>query len=114
MKPISSITTPPPPLLKDQAREGEPALTLGLALSGGGSRATAFHLGCLRALHDLGVLNQVKILSTVSGGSVIGALPSGLPHLQLPQGISLSTLGGLLVPAMVVTLVSFLVSLPRV
>lgn len=46
---------------------------VGLALSGGGSRAIAFHLGCLRALHDLGILQQSKIISTVSGGSVIGA-----------------------------------------
>jgi len=42
------------------------------------------------------------------GGNVIGALPSGLPSLHLPQGISLTTLGGLIVPAMVITLVSFL------
>ncbi len=48
--------------------------TIGLALSGGGSRAIAFHLGCLRALHDLGLLGKVRVLSTVSGGSVIGAL----------------------------------------
>jgi NTE family protein len=46
---------------------------IGLALSGGGSRAIAFHLGCLRALHRLGLLDRVAILSTVSGGSVIGA-----------------------------------------
>ena len=48
--------------------------TIGLALSGGGSRAIAFHLGCLRALHQLGLLSRVTALSTVSGGSVIGAL----------------------------------------
>ncbi len=47
---------------------------IGLALSGGGSRAIAFHLGCLRALHDVSLLERVEILSTVSGGSVIGAL----------------------------------------
>ncbi|WP_292590041.1 patatin-like phospholipase family protein [Mesorhizobium sp.] len=47
---------------------------IGLALSGGGARAMAFHLGCLRALHDLGILDRVQILSTVSGGSVVGAL----------------------------------------
>lgn len=47
---------------------------IGLALSGGGSRAAAFHLGCLRALNDRGILEQVSTLSTVSGGSVIGAL----------------------------------------
>ncbi|NOJ48532.1 patatin-like phospholipase family protein [Bradyrhizobium archetypum] len=46
---------------------------IGLALSGGGSRAMAFHLGCLRALHDRGLLGKVRVLSTVSGGSVIGA-----------------------------------------
>ena len=46
---------------------------IGLALSGGGSRAIAFHLGCLRALNRLGLLNRVVILSTVLGGSVIGA-----------------------------------------
>src|SRR5438874_6644430 len=47
---------------------------IGLALSGGGSRAIAFHLGCLRALHDRGIVEQVRVLSCVSGGSVIGAL----------------------------------------
>jgi NTE family protein len=47
---------------------------IGIALSGGGARAMAFHLGCLRALHQLGILNRVQILSTVSGGSVIGGL----------------------------------------
>lgn len=49
-------------------------LKIGLALSGGGSRAIAFHLGCLRALHEHGLLDQVKVISTVSGGSVIGGL----------------------------------------
>lgn len=47
---------------------------IGLALSGGGSRAIAFHLGCLRVLHDRGILNKVAVLSGVSGGSVIAAL----------------------------------------
>src|SRR5579864_796576 len=46
---------------------------IALALSGGGSRAMAFHLGCLRALHDRGLLEKVRVVSTVSGGSVIGA-----------------------------------------
>ena len=47
---------------------------VGLALSGGGSRAIAFHLGCLRALHDLNVLNRIQVISSVSGGSVISAM----------------------------------------
>ena len=50
------------------------AIRYGLALSGGGSRAAAFHLGCMRALNDRGILNKVCTISTVSGGSVIGAL----------------------------------------
>lgn len=33
----------------------------------------AFHLGCMRALKDRGLLQRVAVLSTVSGGSVIGA-----------------------------------------
>jgi NTE family protein len=49
-----------------------PAPKIGLALSGGGSRAIAFHLGCLRALNRLGLLDRVTVISTVSGGSVIG------------------------------------------
>lgn len=47
---------------------------IGLALSGGGSRAIAFHLGCLRALDQRGVLQRVGVLSAVSGGSVVAAL----------------------------------------
>ena len=46
---------------------------LGLALSGGGFRATAFHLGVLKRLRELGVLDQIKVISTVSGGSITGA-----------------------------------------
>lgn len=49
-------------------------MKIGLALSGGGSRAIAFHLGCLRALHDRGILDRVELISGVSGGSVITAL----------------------------------------
>ncbi len=46
---------------------------IALALSGGGSRAIAFHLGCLRALNERGLLERVKTISSVSGGSVIAA-----------------------------------------
>jgi len=48
--------------------------TIGLALSGGGSRAAAFHLGCLRALHDLDLLRRVRVVSGISGGSLLAAL----------------------------------------
>jgi NTE family protein len=45
---------------------------LGLALSGGGYRAAAFHLGTLNKLHELGILKEVDVLSTISGGSITG------------------------------------------
>jgi NTE family protein len=48
--------------------------TIALALSGGGSRAIAFHLGCLRALHKSGLLEHISVISSVSGGSVLAAL----------------------------------------
>ncbi|MET9617514.1 patatin-like phospholipase family protein [Kitasatospora indigofera] len=47
---------------------------IGLALSGGGFRAAAFHLGCLRALQDRGLLNRVRVVSGISGGSLLAAL----------------------------------------
>ncbi|MBX5213956.1 patatin [Rhizobium sp. NLR10a] len=46
---------------------------IGLALSGGGARAMAFHLGCMRALRDRGILTNVRVISSVSGGSVLTA-----------------------------------------
>lgn len=53
---------------------GEPRVSLGLALSGGGLRAAFFHIGVLARLATLGLLRRVEVLSTVSGGSIIGAL----------------------------------------
>jgi NTE family protein len=47
--------------------------TIGLALSGGGFRAAAFHLGVMRKLQELGLLEKIDVLSCVSGGSIIGA-----------------------------------------
>lgn len=49
------------------------AAKLGLALSGGGFRATFFHLGVLRRLAELDVLRHVDVISSVSGGSILGA-----------------------------------------
>ncbi|RYF33822.1 MAG: SulP family inorganic anion transporter [Comamonadaceae bacterium] len=42
------------------------------------------------------------------GGAVVGALPSGLPGFYWPGAVPLSTLGTLLLPALTITLVSFL------
>lgn len=39
-----------------------------LVLSGGGYRATLFHLGALRRLNELGLLHRMDVISSVSGG----------------------------------------------
>ncbi len=46
---------------------------IGLALSGGGFRAAAFHLGVMHKLKELGLLEAVDLLTCVSGGSIAGA-----------------------------------------
>jgi predicted acylesterase/phospholipase RssA len=46
---------------------------IGLALSGGGFRASLYHLGLIRFLRDAGILPQVSHITSVSGGSIIGA-----------------------------------------
>ena len=50
----------------------EEANVVGLALSGGGIRSSAFCLGVLQALHVTSVLDRVDYLSTVSGGGYVG------------------------------------------
>jgi predicted acylesterase/phospholipase RssA len=45
----------------------------GLALSGGGFRASLFQIGILAALAEIDELRDVEIISCVSGGSIIGA-----------------------------------------
>jgi predicted acylesterase/phospholipase RssA len=47
---------------------------IGVAISGGGFRATAFGLGCFRALQDTGLLASVSVISGISGGSLLAAL----------------------------------------
>lgn len=46
---------------------------IGLALSGGGFRASLFHIGVLARLAELDMLRHVEVLSCVSGGSIVGA-----------------------------------------
>ncbi|WP_321960042.1 tetratricopeptide repeat-containing protein [Paraburkholderia sp. J7] len=71
------------PRLEEVLREflgaGSPALEsalrgkVGLALSGGGFRASFYHIGVLAKLAELDLLRHVECLSCVSGGSIIGA-----------------------------------------
>jgi NTE family protein len=59
--------------MNNQEKQSFSRKKIGLALSGGGYRAASFHLGTLRKLNSLGILDKVDILSTISGGSIIGA-----------------------------------------
>jgi NTE family protein len=46
---------------------------IGLCLSGGGYRAMLFHLGTIWRLYDAEILNKIKRISSVSGGSITSA-----------------------------------------
>ncbi len=45
---------------------------VGLALSGGGFRASLYHIGVLAQLAELDMLRYVEVISCVSGGSILG------------------------------------------
>jgi NTE family protein len=60
----------PRPLEPTRPAEGPP---VGLTMSGGGFRATFAALGVVRYLADVGLLGNVRYVSSVSGGSVASA-----------------------------------------
>ncbi|NDP40237.1 MAG: patatin-like phospholipase family protein [Rhodoferax sp.] len=61
--------------------------TLGIALSGGGFRATLFGLGSLWRLNDAGLLGRLDRVTSVSGGSILaGVLASRWRELQFVDG----------------------------
>lgn len=59
-------------------------MKIGLALSGGGFRATVFHLGVLARLAEAGRLEDVTFLSTVSGGSLCVGLVVAMNGFRWP------------------------------
>lgn len=64
-----------------------PFSNIAVSLSGGGYRATTFHLGALSYLNhqrfkEKSILKEVKIISTISGGTFTGAMYA----LRLAQG----------------------------
>lgn len=61
---------------------------VGIALSGGGFRASIFHMGILRRLDELNILSKIDVISTVSGGSILGAYYTN----ELGKGHSISTI----------------------
>ena len=61
---------------------------IGLALSGGGFRAACFHLGVMKKLDEMGLLDKIDLLSCVSGGSIAG----GVLALHWGDGTALNKL----------------------
>ncbi|MDE5451414.1 hypothetical protein GWE18_00810 [Bradyrhizobium sp. CSA112] len=62
-------TGPVQPIPKDdENRTPEPSSAL--CLSGGGYRAMVFHIGVLWHLYETGLLQNIKRISSVSGGSI--------------------------------------------
>jgi len=57
---------------------------IGLALSGGGLRAAAFHSGVLRWFAERGLLEQTEHISTVSGGSLFAGLVFHYADMRWP------------------------------
>ena len=72
----SDLESPNETIYSRQAIFGAPAGVrpgLALALSGGGFRASLFHLGALRCLNEHGILSRISTISSVSGGSILAA-----------------------------------------
>jgi NTE family protein len=87
----SHLTEPKPEAALDTSTQALPKVArrgVGLCLSGGGYRATLFHLGALRRLNELGILSRsdFRTVSSVSGGSITAAwLATALArHVALP------------------------------
>jgi hypothetical protein len=78
---------------------------VGICFSGGGSRALSAAMGQMRGLQNLGVLDQVSVISSVSGGTWASALYAYLPAsfsqddflgpVAAPQDLSIFTIGDL-------------------
>ena len=71
------------------SNEFEQTDTIGLALSGGGFRATLFHIGSLWRLNELGFLSRLTRVTSVSGGSIIsGMLGRHYTSLEFERGMA--------------------------
>lgn len=64
MTDVTEIETTP------RTEDRQPTGEIALCLSGGGYRAAAFHLGVMKSLEDLKLLDRVKFISTASGGTI--------------------------------------------
>ncbi len=63
-----------------------------LCLSGGGFRATLFHLGAIHRLNELGVLAKLSTITSVSGGSILsGVLATRWSRLRFDPAVGAFT-----------------------
>ncbi|MET0375395.1 MAG: patatin-like phospholipase family protein [Rhizorhabdus sp.] len=69
---MSEASEPVAYLPQDRGRV--PAPEAGLCLSGGGYRAMLYHLGVLLRLYEVGLLQRMARISSVSGGSITAAV----------------------------------------
>lgn len=67
---LTGASETPPLNTRDKPEED---YFIGLALSGGGSRAANFSAAVMWQLHELGILEKVQYISSVSGGSLTAA-----------------------------------------
>jgi NTE family protein len=70
---IPAVTASPNTKLEMQLGSGEPE-EYGLALSGGGIRATLFHYGAILRINEMGHLREIDRVAGVSGGAIAAAL----------------------------------------
>jgi NTE family protein len=69
--------------LADAQRDG-----IALCLSGGGFRAALFHLGAVRRLYEIGLLDRVRTIAATSGGTVLSAFLAARCEVWRHQGLS--------------------------
>src|ERR1022692_2495958 len=62
--------------------------SVGLSLSGGGFRATLFHLGAIRRLNEFEILPKLTTVSSVSGGSILNGFLASRLDTPLSKGIA--------------------------
>lgn len=69
---VAAVTKTLVRFLKARDKKGEhgPLGAIALSLSGGGYRAAAFHLGAMKMLNELNLLEDVTKLSSASGGTI--------------------------------------------
>ncbi len=81
---VTSRASAPVHWLSTDSPDKPPSPGIALCLSGGGYRAMLFHLGAVWRLNELGYLNRLDRVSSVSGGSITaGVLGRDWNSLQL-------------------------------